>query len=250
MMIKLIVSDFDGTLLPYGQAHVSTEAKFLIEKALDQKITFAVSSGRTYNELVALLPEFADRLYFISCDGAHYAKGGKNLYEKKIEASDLALFFDFGHKFGDFSFVLHGAQSNYCFGDIPSSAKVFEPLPVSRATEISEKIYKVTTYGREFKPSPYSGLRMHWDGGKELSAQYVNRFANKCVALSDLQMRLMLTKFDTACIGDSGNDVVMMKGAKHSYSVGNRCHELLCSVTSQVTTVEEALKDILSINMK
>ena len=55
---------------------------------------------------------------------------------------------------------------------------------------------------------------MHWDGGENAVSQYVNRFCDKGAALSDLQVRLMLTKFDTACLGDAGNDAAMMKNAK------------------------------------
>ena len=75
-------------------------------------------------------------------------------------------------------------------------------------------------------------------------AQYVNRFANKGTALSDLQMRLMLAKFDTACIGDSGNDVAMMKGAKYSFAVSNRSEALINAVNFRLNSVEEALNKI------
>ena len=244
-MIKLIVSDFDGTLMPYGEHAVSQGVKNRIKNALDSGMTFAVSSGRTYGELASFLPEFADSIYFICCDGAYYVKGGKPLYQKKIEKEDLTLFFNESHK--GLSFVLHGAFSNYSVGDIPSDGQRFSPKTMQRYADIDEKIFKVTTYGREFKPSAYSGLRMHWDGGKEMSAQYVNKFANKGTALSDLQMRLMLTKFETACIGDSGNDVAMMRGAKYSYSVSNRCEELLRATDTHLVSVESALDDILSL---
>lgn len=244
-MVKLIVTDFDGTLKPFGESAVSDSVKRRIKAALNENITVAVSSGRTYGELISYLPEFADDLYFICCDGAYYVKGEKTLYQKKIEKEDIALFFK--EAGCDFSFVLHGAFKNYSVGTPPLEAKKFNAVPIKRAEEIDEKIFKVTTYGKEFKPSAYSGLRMHWDGGANLSAQYVNKFANKGTALSDLQMRLMLAKYDTACIGDSGNDVVMMRGAKYSFSVGNRCEQLLKSTASHVLNAETAFDEILSI---
>lgn len=242
-MIKLIVSDFDGTLLPYGENAVSSTVGKQIRAALDSGVTFAVSSGRTYRELLTFLPEFADSIYFICCDGAYYVKKGKTLYARKIENTDLALFFGAARE--GFSFVLHGAENNYSFGEIPGEASVFAPTKISKASEITEKIFKVTTYGREFKPSPYSGLRMHWDGGENSSAQYVNRFADKGTALSDLQTRLALTKFDTACLGDSGNDVVMMKGAKYSFAIGNRCEALTAAANRNAPTAEAALDSLL-----
>ena len=77
-------------------------------------------------------------------------------------------------------------------------------------------------------------------------AQYVNRFADKGTALSNLQTRLMLTKFDTACIGDSGNDVAMMHNAKASFCVGERSQALRDACQTQVQTAEEALRALLS----
>ena len=237
-MIKLIVSDFDGTLAPYGSRGVSQSVKARIEAAIDRGLIVAVSSGRTYNELVCELGEFADRIWFISCDGACYMRGGRVFYERKIETADLAYFFDMAGK--GVSAVFHGAEKNYSIGVLPREAEVFSALPVTRIGEIKEKIFKVTAYGTDSKLPYGSGLRMHWDGGELRTAQYVNRFANKGTALSDLQMRLMLTKFETACIGDSGNDIVMMKNAKYSFAVGNRSAELGEAVTARVDRVEDA----------
>lgn len=242
-MVKLIVSDFDGTLLPYGQRELSCAQKELIARALGSGIAVAVSSGRTYSELASHLHEFKDSLYFICCDGAYYIKNGKLLYSKMIETADLLAFFNAA--VGSRSFVMHGALSNYSFGCLPSEANIFEPKQVKNVFEIKEKIFKVTTYGGEFSLPCSSALRMHWDGGKNASAQYVNRFANKGAALSDLQVRLMVTGLDTACIGDSRNDVAMMKGTKYSYSVGSRCPELLQATRFNTTSAEEAFEEIL-----
>ena len=79
-MVKLIVSDFDGTLLPYGQRELSCAQKDFISRALTSGIAVAVSSGRTCNELASYLPEFKDSLYFIGCDGAYYLKNGRLLF--------------------------------------------------------------------------------------------------------------------------------------------------------------------------
>lgn len=244
-MIKLIVSDFDGTLMPYGRACVPESVKKRLENALDKGIAVAVSSGRTYGELASLLPEFEDRLWFICCDGAYYVQSGRVFYERKIESADLSHFF--ATVGNGASAVLHGAKKNYSAGSLPSVAEKFCAVPVSRVTDIKEKIFKVTAYGADTMLWNGSGLRMHWDGGEQRMAQYVNRFANKGVALSDLQMRLMLTKFETACIGDSGNDIAMMHNAKYSFAVGNRSDELKAAVKESVDSVENALDALLDI---
>ena len=240
-MIKLIVIDFDGTLMPYGESCVSQRVKEYINKAIENDITVAVSSGRTYSELVSFLPEFRDRIYFICSDGAYYIKSEKLLYARAMERGDLSLF-----SAPNASFVFHGANNNYSIGALPREAERFNASKVAHIGDIKEKIFKVTSYGASIRMPAYCGLRMHWDGGENLSAQYVNRFCDKGTALSDLQMRLMLTKFDTVCIGDSGNDIAMMHNAKHSFCVGSRSKDLADVCTDRVANIEEAFEKILA----
>ncbi|MBQ8388758.1 MAG: HAD family phosphatase [Clostridia bacterium] len=242
-MIKLIVSDFDGTLMPYGQSELRPTVKKRIEELTGKGIAFAVSSGRTYSELLPYFRGLEDRLWFICCDGAYYIRGGRSFYEKKIERTDLELFFKNAGE--GFSFILHGAEKNYCVGDIPTSARTFCAQKISSIFEVKEKIFKITSFGREIRLPEYSGLRMHWDGGADRTAQYVNRFCDKGAALSDLQVRLMLTRFDTAAMGDGGNDVAMMKNAKLSIRIGSRSEELAEVCNAAYDSAEEAL-DALS----
>ncbi len=239
-MIKLIVTDFDGTLMPYGESSVSQKVKEYINTALEKGVTVVVSSGRTYSELIGFLPEFRDRLYFICSDGAYYVKGEKLLYARAVERGELSLFSD-----PNAAFVFHGAYKNYALGILPREAEYFNAVKISRVGDIKEKIFKITSYGATLRLPAYCGLRIHWDGGERANAQYVNRFCDKGTALSDLQMRLMLTKFDTACIGDSENDIAMMRNAKHSFCVGSRSSELAEVCTDRVANIQEAFEKIL-----
>lgn len=238
-MKKLVVADFDGTLKPHDRACVSDAVKQRIDALLEKGVVFAVASGRTFGELSVFLPEYLDRIYFICNDGACYLKNQKPLYEKQIETEDLLRFF--ACKDG-VSRVFHGARQNYtCSAVLSKDAAAFEPILVKNVYEIKEKIFKITSFGERIELSPNSQLRTHWDGGDLQAAQFVNRFATKGRALSDLQMRLMLSKFDTACIGDAGNDVAMMQGAKYSFCVGSRSPELAAACTHTVNCVEQAL---------
>ena len=56
-VIKLIVSDFDGTVLPYGQKAVSAAWRSAFSSAMEEGVLFAISSGRTYGELLSFLPD-------------------------------------------------------------------------------------------------------------------------------------------------------------------------------------------------
>ncbi len=237
-MKKLVVADFDGTLKPYEDKIVSQAVKARIDALLEKDIYFAVSSGRTYAELASFLPDYTDRIYFICNDGACYLKNEKPLYEKQIETEDLLRFFSCGDEGGC---IFHGLTQNYSIGTVVSLyAESFASTPIKTVYQIKEKIFKVTTFGKTVSLPQGCGLRTHWDGGPDRAAQYVNRFASKGRALSDLQIRLMLTSFDTVCIGDAGNDVAMMAGAKYSFCIGNHSKELSAVCNKHADRIEDA----------
>lgn len=243
-MIKLVVCDFDGTLLPYDRLKLSEKTLQGLCTLSEKGIKLSVSSGRTYGELAEHFSTLLPDVYFICCDGAYCIYKDKTVYARHIEAEDLRWMF--GISDPEFSMVLHAEKIDYSFGALPEEGKRFNCIPISGYYEIKERIYKITAYGKEIRLPSYSGLRLHWDGGENRCTQLVNRYCNKGAALSDLQTRLMLTKFDTACIGDSGNDVAMMKGAKYSYAVGNRCPELKNACGECFESCENVLDLIIS----
>ncbi len=242
-MIRLAVADFDGTLRPYGQRTVDASVLSEIERMLDAGIHFAVSSGRTYGELKPHFEAFSEKMWFICCDGAYTVCKERVVYERRIAREDLRLF-DCMPK-GSIAYVLHGVSKNYAVGELPCDAERYAASSVPSGASISEPIYKITAYGTPPRLPPYCGLRSHWDGGAYSMSQYVNRFCNKGTALSDLQTRLMLTKFDTACVGDSGNDIAMMHNAKLSVAVGERCEELRRACTVWADSADHAMRILL-----
>ncbi len=242
-MIKLLIADFDGTLREYEQPTVSRKTLDLLTSLSESGVEIAVASGRTYGELKPHFGELANRIWFICCDGAYLVKEDKLLYDRRIVREDLRLFDRLSRE--DHAFVLHGAFQNYCVGQLPGDAERYKAVSVSGTDAIREPIYKVTLYGEPPRMPAYCGLRSHWDGGEHAMSQYVNRFSNKGTALSDLQTRLMLTKFDTVCMGDSGNDIAMMHNAKRSFCIGTRCKELAAICTDRVLHAEDALLAII-----
>ena len=75
-MIQLVVSDIDGTLLPYGETVLSGEIFDLIEELKARGIPFCPTSGRQYHSIRSLFPKIADELSYV-CEngGAIYGPG-------------------------------------------------------------------------------------------------------------------------------------------------------------------------------
>lgn len=246
-MIKLIVSDFDGTVLPFGEKQVSAEWKQAVKAALAEGVSVAIASGRTYGELVSFLPEFREHIWFICCDGAYTVRGDRVVYAKPMAVPDIEVLLRKDPLIR--GFLLHGAFRNYAIGSVPASMlSQFSAQPIRSPHAAREPIFKLTSFGGEESPELPTGLRMHWDGGRDAMAQYVHRFADKGLAVSDLQNRLLLGKLGTACVGDSGNDVAMMRNAVIPIAVRSRSDELTSLSLASLPTAELAMELIRRVN--
>ena len=69
-MIKLIVSDIDGTLLPYGSAALDEKLFELILRLRERGVIFCPASGRQYHSLRALFAPVCDELTYLCENGA------------------------------------------------------------------------------------------------------------------------------------------------------------------------------------
>ena len=243
-MLKLLVCDLDGTLLPYGRDAVSAECKRLLQLAQERGVQIAISSGRTYEELARFLPEFTKDAYFICCDGAYTLKGDRLLYTKPLVVGDVDELAR--RRTAEGGLLLHGVHRVYSLGTVPQKdVAYFSATPVTGVRGIREELYKVTLYGRPIALPQFSSLRVHWEGSEGTCTQLVDRYANKGVALSNLQMRVGISKFETACIGDQDNDIPMMRGAKHAVCIGERSPGLRDACNRFYDTAEDAIGALL-----
>jgi HAD superfamily hydrolase (TIGR01484 family) len=243
-VLKLLVCDLDGTLLPYGREAVSGECKRLLALAQEHGVQVAISSGRTYGELARFLPEFTSSFYFICCDGAYTLKGERILYTKPLAVGDVDELAR--RRLPESGLLLHGVRNAYTIGKVPANdATYFSAAPATGVRGIREEIYKVTLYGQSVALPAFSALRVHWEGSDGRCTQMVDRYANKGVALSNLQMRLGISKFETACIGDAENDIPMMRNAKYAVCIGERSRDLRDACNLFYSTAEDAIGALL-----
>lgn len=216
-MIKLLACDVDGTLLPNGEAHINNDIKIMLGNLLDKGMNIVIASGRSYCDLACLFGELSERLYFICHDGALAVKQAKALYTKSVLRQNI---FDASASYSSkYKCVAFYAENKcYVIGD-SSYVSAENSVEIKHCREIKEPIYKLAVYDDANKnilePAvvPF-GLRLCSHSGGCL--EYVNAFANKGVALRDIQSRLFLTVFDTAALGNDVNDIKMLREAKYS----------------------------------
>ncbi len=220
-MVKLLACDVDGTLLMSGEKKIKKEILDLISKIINKNVNVVIASGRPYQSLLKLFNELSDKLSFICHDGAVSIHNGKITYRKPIPMMTANEFIKrYSGKYK--CIALYGEDKCYTIGGSSDFCGSTNVVPIKNIYDIKEQIYKLAVYDstdiaiKELTPQ-MTDIRIcrHWMGCLE----YVSAFANKGVALSDMQTRLFLTKFDTAALGNDLNDIKMFKNAKYSVSV-------------------------------
>lgn len=250
IMIKLVMSDVDGTLLSGGESELSADTKRAIGALLSSGCAFAVASGRTYSSLSRLFREYSDMMYFICCDGALCVHSGRTLYHRPVSDEDIRKAFAISAE-KRLSLLLSSATKDHIidrgngFTDELALSGTERFVTVRTLSEIKEPIYKLAFYGDTvgFNTVPNS-LRLSYSANRW--SEYVYRYADKGTALSDLKNRLYLTSYDTAAIGDGENDISMLKGAKYRFAL---MPQLAAATSAPMTnSAIEALKEIALMN--
>lgn len=254
-MIKLIVSDIDGTILNAGESKVSPEILEAFDKLSKSGIKLCFASGRSDKSMKSILGQFSDTAFFISSDGACMTSAGKVLYTRPISISDI-LKITRADIYRSLTLTVTTPTENYIISGTHSALKESRgdtSTESFKATDslysIKEQIIKVSVFSESFTPKPLlnlpPSLRVCYNSNGW--CEYVSAICNKGLAVSDLQMRLFMSKLDTACFGDGENDADMMKKACISVSVNNSA-KILDTVCSFHT--DDIAKTLLQIARK
>ena len=84
-MIKLIVSDIDGTLLEDGNNMLNPELPEVILRLRNQGMQFAAASGRQWVSIEKTFDRVKEKIFYLSDNGAYVGIHGRNLFLNTIE---------------------------------------------------------------------------------------------------------------------------------------------------------------------
>lgn len=253
-MVKLIAFDIDGTLLGKGESAIHKNVADALEKQHNSGKKIAFASGRSYYSMrkIASSLSFADDIYYICDDGAICVYKGKVLYHKQISIENL-LRFSRNPDYSNLPVMYFSSDFSYVTGTTPEFLDMLENDnvdkldPISGVYDVKEPIFKVGVYGFDKNPEPLIPcpfeLRICYRANNWL--EYTSRFANKGLALSDLQMRLYISKLDTAAFGDGDNDIEMFSKAKHTYARRGGSETLLGVAENHFEDIALTIESIL-----
>ena len=261
-MIKLIVTDVDGTLL--NDNHELHPDFWKVEEHLTKKgILFSIASGRQFYNLESKFERIKDRTMFFAENGTYVSHKGKELYVNPIEKKAAIEFIEMGRKLDHTNLVLCGKESAYIETDDHEFrneiSKFYERLKVvDDLTKVEDTFLKVTLCN-------FNGVE---DNTFPHFVNYTDRYkvaiaakvfiditalnANKGNAIKGIQKELGISPEETLVFGDYLNDLEMMKAAKHSYAMKNAHPEIIQAsnfVTSHDNNDNGVLRTIESLGL-
>ncbi len=232
LMIKLIATDLDGTMLDDSK-RLPENFDTVLQNLNSKNIRFAVSSGRSFCTLKQQFKRYMDDLIFI-CDNGAY------VYDKGEVVSMSVLPDDAVHNMvrfceeQDLLILLCGKHGTWHNGREAAELEEIRKYYVNEQymedlSAFDDEIFKVAVFERKgsIETTAYPKLRARY--GEYFNVQLsgdrwvdiMNRGITKGSALHKMQDRLGVDYGETMSFGDYLNDIEMLENSYYSFSMEN-----------------------------
>lgn len=233
-MLKLIVSDLDGTLLMPGAQQLEPHVLDVVEKLLDTGYLFVAASGRQYPNLRRMFGKSAERLIYICENGSLVVQNGKVLYKGDISQELRNEIITAAYENKTSEILLSGVWQSY----IQPRSKYFYNLVANRMKndfsiaedlrEIDEECVKLSIYEQhevtvkqeECWIRNYSDrLTVVRSSNKWLD--FMPKGTNKGRALEMIMKKYDISASESIAFGDQDNDVELLEAVGVSYAMSH-----------------------------
>ena len=267
-MIKLILTDMDGTLL--NDHDEINEEFWTIERQLSNEgVVFAIASGRPYYNLVRKFDRIKDNLLFICENGSLVMYKDREIFSNPMTQEQIDKVLLLTKEIKNIVPIFCGKSSSYI------DKKIFDNSGTEMQTEI-RKYYTTLALVENIKDIPEEIIKVaicDFGISEENSYNYFKDYTdifnvvvsgkvwldlsnpgtNKGVAVKKTQESLGITYDETMAFGDYLNDYEMMKNAKYSYAMKN-AHPELIAISNFITRddnnnhgVTNTIKEVFNI---
>lgn len=249
-MIKLVVSDIDGTLLPDGGHEINPEVLDVILKLREKGMQFAAASGRQWSSIEAVFEPIREKIFYLSDNGAYVGCHGRNLFLHTIE-TDLIheMIRDIQKLRGSgVAVVLSGMDVVYVderdeeIYDWLVHGYKFRVEKVPDLLKVEDRFIKISAYRKSEVEEVTRALREKYGERLKITISgdmWMDCMAsgvNKGEAVKVLQESLGITVQETMAFGDQLNDMEMLKQAYYSFAIGNARQEVKEAARFQTDT--------------
>ena len=266
MQYKILASDYDNTLVPFGESKPRQKVVKAVKKLQAAGGRFVLSTGRAY-PCVSLKGQLGGIRfdYAITCNGACVVdREGRIVAEHPLTAEEMYALVDFCEDYNyplqfnfrdacyaycEYEYLHRGYQQMNSIGldcvdgedqdrhliDMPHAA--FAAVPPEHVSDFAAK---------------YGHLGLHW---MQVGAQNADGLCyydivrggmDKGVGLADLCEKMGLTLADAVAAGDSANDVGMLKAAGLGCCMANGTPDAKAAADRIIGDVrEDGLADLI-----
>ena len=243
-MIKLIVTDIDGTLVN-NQKEVPESFWEVFKEIRARGINFCVASGRQIQSLHELFAPIKDEIAFAPDNGASLIYKGETLFENPLNPDGIRPILETCEQIGQIGVALCGRENAYIKTD---SVTIFDEIArhypahtkVKNFSEVNDDIFKITICDEGIsRINSYPLLKKYENDfnvvvSGEIWLDITRSDVNKGVAVRRLQEKLGVLPSETVVFGDHMNDVEMIQTAEMSYAMKN-AQEALKAIANYVT---------------
>lgn len=258
-MIKLIVSDIDGTLLEDGGHEINPEVLDVILKLRAKGMQFAAASGRQWASIEQVFDPIKEKIFYLSDNGAYVGCHGRNLFLHTIDRELIhSMIRDIRAE--GLTVVLSGPDVVYVdkqdleIYDWLVNGYKFRVNQVDDLLAVEDSFIKISAYQkteieqatRALREKYGQSLKITISGDMWMDCMAVG--VNKGEAVKLLQESLGIRPEETMAFGDQLNDVEMLQQAYYSFAIGNARPEVKAVCRFQAdTNVRDGVLKILKL---
>ncbi|MCC8025065.1 MAG: HAD family hydrolase [Clostridium sp.] len=237
-MIKLIVSDVDGTLVEDGSPALNPELFEVILKLREKGLQVVIASGRPWASVQNTFEPVKEKIFYVSNNGAYVGCYGRCLYAYSIGGPLVKRLVEKVRLYPDLEIVYAGVNGDYvetkseelCRWLVDSYK--FNLTRVEDLLAVDEPCVKISIYKpsgieaatrdiyNEFKDE----LKIACAG--DMWMDCMAEGVNKGRAVKTIQESLGISPKETMAFGDQLNDIEMLDRAYYSFAVANARDEV------------------------
>lgn len=233
-MIKLIVTDLDGTLFTTDK-HLPPDFDVVIHQLKQNGIAFAVATGRNFEGIKPYFDDKINDMYFICDNGAFIMEHANRIRCITIDKKLCHRVFETVKEYGAVDVLACGLKGTYytqcCDAMQRTMNNYYTPVTfVEDMCKIDDQLFKISY--SDFNGGPIvSGsfeylqnkfgeeLSIHPSGGVWIDSMH--KSVNKGEGVKVLQEILGITNEETLVFGDYYNDIPMLQKAINIFVVAN-----------------------------
>lgn len=258
-MIKLVVSDIDGTLLPDGGHDMNPELYEVILKLRAAGMQFAAASGRQWASIEQVFDPIKEKIFYLSDNGAYVGCCGRRLIVNPIERH---LVVDMIQDIRAAGLIAMYSGPDMVYLDDPDedfydwlvNGYKFRVQRVEDILKVDDPCIKISAYKKFGIEPATTAIREKYNDKMKITISgdmwmdCMKTGINKGAAVKLLQDSLSIKPEETMVFGDQLNDIEMLKQAYYSFAVANARPEVKVAARFEAdSNVQDGVLKILKL---